>query len=221
MSLLNWTDADINLAKKQLRKLHFIQAIEERASCYKIHPLIRFFLHSKLENSNQADTLRKTFLEAINQFKQKQASEILEQNLDRIEEKAAEKFQELEFDEEPRHPKDIDRIDFLEEITVTVESVTVIKQSLLYVGNDFLEGELILGIVFTPEGSYPDQEMSYYDSEEGEWCTLNTITEVGVQNTQILPAKVTISFDENDPIDINEVDDVEFVDGISFVKMSK
>jgi hypothetical protein len=221
MSLLNWTDAEIILAKKQLRKLHFIQEIEERDSCYKFHPLIRFFLHSKLETSNQAYTFRKTFLEGIDQFKQNQASEILEQNLDVIAERTAEKFQELEFDEEPRHPKDIDRLDFLEEITVTVESVTVIKQSLLYVSDDFLEGELILKIVFTPEGSYPDQDMGYYDSEEGEWCTLNPITEVGVPNTQILPVKVTIFFDENEPLDINKVDDVEFVDGISLVKMSR
>ena len=221
ISLLNWTEADINLAKKQLRKLHFVQEIEERDSCYKFHPLIRFFLQSKLENSKQADTFRKIFLECIDQFKQNQASEILEQNLDIIAERTAEQFQEFEFGEEPRHPKEIDRLDFLEEITVTVESVTVIKQSLLYVSDDFLECELILEIVFTPEGSYPDQEMSYYDSEEGEWCTLNTITEVGVQNTQILTVKVLISFDENDPLDINEVDDVEFVDGISLVKMRK
>ena len=92
---------------------------------------------------------------------------------------------------------------------------------MLYVGDDSLEAELIVEIVFTPEGSYPDQDMGYYDSEEGEWCTLNTITEVGVQNTQTLTVKVTIIFDENDPLDTNEVDDVEFVDGISFVKMSR
>jgi hypothetical protein len=73
------------------------------------------------------------------------------------------------------------------------------------VGKDFFKFELIVEIVFIPEGSYPDLDLSYYDSEEGEVVFLNQIAEVEEKNTATIPVKVEIAFDENDP-DINEVE---------------
>jgi tetratricopeptide (TPR) repeat protein len=66
MSLqLNWTEADINQAKKQLYKRQLIERVEEREDCYKIHPLIREFLQVKLTVSEQADNFRRAFAWAM------------------------------------------------------------------------------------------------------------------------------------------------------------
>jgi len=226
--LLNWAKTDTDLAKKQLYKIHFIQRLEERDACYEIHSLIQKFLQYKLQSSEQSNTLEANFLVAIKAYYRKLAYEILEQNINNIEGKVAEEFQELEFSESWRHPLEIDRLDDLEEITVRVNSVEIIKTSLLNIDNiddeySQFKYELSLKIVFTPEGSYPDFEMSYYDSEEGEVVFLNTILEVGGLRTEIVTAKVGIIFDADDPFDRNavEVEYVELVDAPTEVKMSR
>ncbi|MBD2440459.1 tetratricopeptide repeat protein [Nostoc sp. FACHB-110] len=50
--LLNWAEADVNEAKKQLYKRHLIQRLEDKNACYQIHPLIREFLKGKLGKIN-------------------------------------------------------------------------------------------------------------------------------------------------------------------------
>jgi hypothetical protein len=226
--LLNWAKTDIKLAKQQLYKLYLIQRLEARKACYEIHTLIREFLQYKLAASEQADALKATFLVAIKTYYRKLAYEMLEQNLNEIEKRVAEKFEQLEFSERWRHPREMDRLVDLEEITVTVDSVKIIKKSILDIDNiddeySQFKYELGLEIVFTPEGSYPDQDMSYYDSEEGELVFLNTITEDGEQQTEIATAKVDIVFDANDQLDTNavEVEFVELIDAHTEVKMSR
>jgi tetratricopeptide (TPR) repeat protein len=59
---LNWAKSEVNAAKKQLHKRHLIERVEEREVCYKIHPLIREFLRLKLDESEQADNVRKAFV---------------------------------------------------------------------------------------------------------------------------------------------------------------
>ncbi len=57
ISSLDVREEEVNRAKKQLYKRHLIQRLEEGEACYKIHPLIREFLQSKLrDNSNQNDS---------------------------------------------------------------------------------------------------------------------------------------------------------------------
>ncbi|MBP5976395.1 tetratricopeptide repeat protein, partial [Brasilonema sp. CT11] len=46
--LLSWVKADVNKARNQLYKRHLIERVEEKESCYKIHPLIRQFLQAKV-----------------------------------------------------------------------------------------------------------------------------------------------------------------------------
>ncbi len=207
--LLNWANTDIKLAKQQLYSLYLIQRLEERKACYEIHPLIREFLQYKLAASEQADARKATFLLAIKAYYQKLAGDMLEQNLNEIEERLTEEFEQLEFSERWRHPREMDRLVDFDEITVTVDSVKIIKKSILDIDSiddeySQFKYELGLEIVFTPEGSYPDLDMCYPD--EGELVFLNTIPEAGEQQTGIATAKVDIVFDANDPLDINEVE---------------
>jgi hypothetical protein len=217
--LLNWTKTDTNSAKKQLYKLHLIQRIEERKKCYTIHPLIRSFFQAKLAASEQAAALKANFLIAIDAFSRKLANEILEPNLNKIEEQVAEEFEQLEFDEGWRHPREIDRIVDLDDITVTVNSVKTLKKELLDIDKEYFKFELSLKIVFTPEGSYPDQDMCYRDPDDGELVFLNTITEVGEQQIGIITAKVGIVFDVNDPLDRNAVEVVINADEVKYVEL--
>lgn len=221
--LLNWTNTDIKLAKQQLYKLYLIQRFEERKACYEIHPLIRDFLQYKLAASEQSDALKAIFFLAIKAYYRKLASEMLEQNLNEIEERVTENFEQLEFSERWRHPREMDRLVELDEISVTVDSVKTIKKSILDIDDEYsqFKYELALKIVFTPEGSYPDLDMSYYDNEEGEVVFLNTITEDGEQQTGLVTAKVDIVFDPKDPLDINEVEvgGVELVDAPTEVEI--
>ncbi|MBO3461194.1 tetratricopeptide repeat protein [Aetokthonos hydrillicola Thurmond2011] len=60
-----WEKADVNEAKKQLFKLHLIQRLADKESAYKIHPLIREFLKVKLAASEQADVLKRGFVEVM------------------------------------------------------------------------------------------------------------------------------------------------------------
>ncbi|NMF65864.1 tetratricopeptide repeat protein, partial [Brasilonema octagenarum] len=68
---LNWVEADVKEAKKQLYKLHLIQRLAERDSGYKIHPLIREFLKVKQAASKQADELKRAFAEIFIAIAQK------------------------------------------------------------------------------------------------------------------------------------------------------
>jgi len=222
--LVDWAKTDIKLAKQQLYNLYLIQRLEERKACYEIHSLIREFLQYKLAASEQADTRKANFLLAIKAYYQKIAGEMLEQNLNEIEERVTEEFEQLEFSERWRHPREMDRLVDMDEITVTVDSVKIIQKSILYIDNideySQFKYELGVEIVFTPEGSYPDLDMCYPD--EGELIFLNTITEAGEQQTGIATAKIDIVFDANDPLDTNavEVELVELIDGHTEVKMS-
>lgn len=65
---LNWAKADIKRAKKQLKKWHLIEQVENRERCYIIHPLIRTFLQEKLATSEQADQFRQDFAHAMVEF---------------------------------------------------------------------------------------------------------------------------------------------------------
>lgn len=56
ISSLDVREEEVNRAKKQLYQRNLIQRLEEKEACYKIHPLIREFLQSKLgDNSNKND----------------------------------------------------------------------------------------------------------------------------------------------------------------------
>ncbi|MCL1468347.1 NB-ARC domain-containing protein [Argonema galeatum] len=197
---LGWTTEEIKSAKKELYKLSLIDRIDNNK--YKIHPLVREFFKAKLAFSEQAND-KETFSAAIEAFYNKLGNEILEQKLNDIENQIAEYFEQLEF-EEKCNPEDCLTLD-LEDITVTIDSVRTNQKKLLYVGDDFFKFELSVEIVFIPEGSYPDEELSYYDSEEGEVVFLNHITEVQEESTATITVKVKILFDENDP-DINKVE---------------
>jgi tetratricopeptide (TPR) repeat protein len=58
---LNWEETAVNEAKKQLYKRHFIEQLEGKEGCYKIHPLIREFLQEKLASSEQTDEFKQSF----------------------------------------------------------------------------------------------------------------------------------------------------------------
>ena len=62
---LDWNNADINKAKKQLYKHYFIQRLEGRKSSYKIHPLIHQFLQTKVELTSSVDKLKQAFAAAM------------------------------------------------------------------------------------------------------------------------------------------------------------
>ncbi|BAZ23721.1 NB-ARC domain-containing protein [Kalymmatonema gypsitolerans NIES-4073] len=62
---LNWIEADVKEAKKQLYKLHLIQRLVDGDGGYKIHPLIREFLKLKRAASEQTDELKRAFAETF------------------------------------------------------------------------------------------------------------------------------------------------------------
>ncbi|MBN4003024.1 MAG: tetratricopeptide repeat protein [Nostoc sp. LPT] len=65
--LLNWSSTDIETANEQLYTLHLIQSVDDTSGEYKIriHPLICEFLKLKLAASQQADDLKRGFVEAM------------------------------------------------------------------------------------------------------------------------------------------------------------
>lgn len=199
---LGWTKTEINSAKKQLYKLSLIQKIEDNKSYYKIHPLLRDFFQAKLAASEQAND-RITFTAAVWSFSEELADTVLDNLNETIEKQVAEKFKQLEFDED-WNPEDCME-SFLEDIEVTVDSIKITQKELLDVDKNLFNCELISEIVFTPEGSYPDLDMCYRDPDDGDWVCLKTITEIEDKNTATITVKVQIVFDENDPY-INEVE---------------
>ncbi|HEY9665689.1 MAG TPA: tetratricopeptide repeat protein [Coleofasciculaceae cyanobacterium] len=62
---INWVKADLNRAKKQLYEWQLIQLVEAKNDSYKIHPLIREFLQTKLGASKQAEKLRRAFVQSM------------------------------------------------------------------------------------------------------------------------------------------------------------
>ncbi|WP_309232612.1 tetratricopeptide repeat protein [Cylindrospermum sp. FACHB-282] len=60
-NLLNWNTADVETANDKLYERHLIQFVEDTADGYKIHPLIREFLQTKLTASPQAEELKQAF----------------------------------------------------------------------------------------------------------------------------------------------------------------
>ncbi|AFZ16804.1 tetratricopeptide repeat protein [Allocoleopsis franciscana] len=62
---LNWGKEDLNRAKHQLEKWQLIQLIESRKDYYKIHPLIREFLQTKQQVSEQSDKLKRSFIQTM------------------------------------------------------------------------------------------------------------------------------------------------------------
>ncbi len=193
---LGWTKIEINSAKNKLYKLSLIQKIEDRKYDYKIHPLLREFLQAKLAVPEQA-TERVTFTAAVWSFYEKLADGILDKNINEIEEQVADKFQQLEF-QENWNPKDYME-SYLEDIEATVDSIKNTQGKLLDVDKDLFKCELISEIVFTIKGSYPDLDMCYRDPDDGDLVFLNTITEVEDKNTATITVKVEIVFYEDYP----------------------
>ncbi|MDJ0534164.1 MAG: tetratricopeptide repeat protein [Xenococcaceae cyanobacterium MO_207.B15] len=58
---LNWSKKDVNKAKKQLYKRHLIERLGEEEANYKIHPLIREFLQTKLNESEHKSDYIQSF----------------------------------------------------------------------------------------------------------------------------------------------------------------
>ncbi|MBV6627198.1 MAG: tetratricopeptide repeat protein [Rivularia sp. (in: Bacteria)] len=58
---LDVLDKEVNQAKKQLYKRNLIQRLEQGEACYKIHPLIREFLQSKLGNNSNKNDFKQAF----------------------------------------------------------------------------------------------------------------------------------------------------------------
>ncbi|MBD2341436.1 tetratricopeptide repeat protein [Calothrix sp. FACHB-156] len=62
IGLLNWNTTDLEIANEQLYEHHLFQFVEDTEdSSYKIHPLIREYLQSKLEVSAQKKELKQAF----------------------------------------------------------------------------------------------------------------------------------------------------------------
>ncbi|AFZ25223.1 Tfp pilus assembly protein PilF [Cylindrospermum stagnale PCC 7417] len=64
-NLLNWNTADVETANDKLYERHLIQFVEDTADGYKIHPLIREFLQTKLTASPQAEEWKQAFADVF------------------------------------------------------------------------------------------------------------------------------------------------------------
>ena len=62
---LSWIKVDFNQAKQQLYKWQLIQSVEASKDYYKLQPLIREFLQSKLAASEQADKFKRAYIETM------------------------------------------------------------------------------------------------------------------------------------------------------------
>ncbi|MBN3899604.1 MAG: tetratricopeptide repeat protein [Nostoc sp. NOS(2021)] len=63
---LTWSENELNEAKKQLYGRNLLQLLEERAGCYKIHALVRWFLQEQLANAGKTKlVLETTFATAM------------------------------------------------------------------------------------------------------------------------------------------------------------
>ena len=57
---LTWSENELNEAKKQLYGRNLLQLVEERAGCYKIHALVRWFLQEQLTASGETKLVLET-----------------------------------------------------------------------------------------------------------------------------------------------------------------
>ncbi len=128
--------------------------------------------------------------------------EYLNQNLDEIKEQISENFLELDF-KDGRHPKD--QIDFVDEIEVQVKKVEITNVSVLNQEENTVSFKLDASITFLPTLSFADQDTAYYDDEEEEYKTLETITIENDLQTCIVPVEVTINLDEEEETEIDSV----------------
>jgi tetratricopeptide (TPR) repeat protein len=63
---LTWSKDELNAAKKQLYGCNLLQILEERAGCYKIHALVRWFLQGQLADAGEMKlVLETTFATAM------------------------------------------------------------------------------------------------------------------------------------------------------------
>ncbi|MEH1906317.1 tetratricopeptide repeat protein, partial [Nostoc sp.] len=63
---LTWSENELNEAKKQLYGRNLLQLVEDRAGCYKIHALVRWFLQEQLAASGETKlVLETTFTTAM------------------------------------------------------------------------------------------------------------------------------------------------------------
>jgi tetratricopeptide (TPR) repeat protein len=67
---LSWANVEVDSAKKHFYKRHFIQRLVEKENCYKIHPLIREFLQTKLTESQEQNELKQFFTKAFAEITQ-------------------------------------------------------------------------------------------------------------------------------------------------------
>ncbi|MEH2163250.1 MAG: tetratricopeptide repeat protein [Nostoc sp.] len=68
---LTWSEDELNAAKKQLYGCNLLQLLEERAGCYKIHALVRWFLQGQLADAGEMKlVLETTFTTAMIGFAQ-------------------------------------------------------------------------------------------------------------------------------------------------------
>lgn len=68
---LTWSENELNAAKKQLYERNLLQLVEERAGCYKIHALVRWFLQAQLADAGEMKlVLETTFATAMIAFAQ-------------------------------------------------------------------------------------------------------------------------------------------------------
>lgn len=119
--------------------------------------------------------------------------EYLNENLDEIKEQISENFLELDFTD-GRHPKD--QVDFVDEIEVQVEEVEITNISVLNQEENTVSFRLDASIVFLPTLSFADQDTAYYDDEEEEYKTLETVTIKSDLQTCKVPVEVIINLDE-------------------------
>ncbi|MEH2458201.1 tetratricopeptide repeat protein, partial [Nostoc sp.] len=66
LPLLTWSEDELNAAKNQLYGCNLLQLLEERAGCYKIHALVRWFLQGQLADADEMKlVLETTFATAM------------------------------------------------------------------------------------------------------------------------------------------------------------
>ncbi|MHC0062118.1 tetratricopeptide repeat protein [Nostoc sp. UIC 10890] len=60
LPLLTWSEDELNAAKNQLYGRNLLQLVEERAGCYKIHALVRWFLQEQLADAGETKSVLET-----------------------------------------------------------------------------------------------------------------------------------------------------------------
>jgi hypothetical protein len=128
--------------------------------------------------------------------------EYLNQNLGEIKERITENFLDLDF-EDGRHPKE--QIDFVDEIEVQVKKVEITNASVLNQEKNAVSFKLDAKVLFMPTLSFADQDTAYYDDEEEEYKTLETVTFESDLQTCVVPVEVTINLNEEDETEVESV----------------